>query len=42
VAAAALDGKLDAGCFRLDASDAAEAFVEACSKLRHWEREMSA
>ena len=42
VEAVALDGKLDAGCFWLDGAGAAETFVAACSKLRHWEREMSA
>ncbi len=38
VAAAGLSGKLDAGCFRLDGRGAATDFIEACRKLRFWER----
>jgi catalase len=42
VTAAALEGKLDAGCFWLTEAGAAEDFVETCAKLRHWDRELSA
>jgi catalase len=37
--AAGLDGLLDKGCIALTAPDAAQKFIEACRKLRFWERE---
>lgn len=37
--AAGLEGKLDGGCFTLDAGSDAADFVKACRDLRFWDRE---
>ncbi len=41
VKAVCLESKLDGGCFSIGDPDSAKDFVEACSKLRFWDRELA-
>ncbi|WP_298609096.1 catalase [uncultured Thiothrix sp.] len=40
--AVSIDGDLDEGCIKLTKADDAKAFIQACGKLRFWEREPKA